>query len=164
MKLSRLCFFIFLGIIIVSAQALAKQNWGQLPYASIKPGSFSVLIVIEDKIEERKHYLRFVSIHQDKVAVHMAKEIEVVLHNGKTRQASWIKDPSLQSGSHTEFKDLGEKVLISQGELIEWKDGGKELVIKLPFADKTITYYCQRVYLGDKKKNDSYDEHSLLRR
>ncbi len=132
--------------------AKAKQNWGNEPYAAITPGPFSALFVLEDKIEDRKHYLRFVSIHQDKIAVHMAKEIKVEPKNGKTRQVPWLKEPSLQSASHTTFGDLGEKILVTQGNLIEKSDGGKELTIELPFADKTITYYCQRVFLGDKKK------------
>lgn len=82
----------------------------------------------------------------------MAKEIKVEPKNGETRRVPWLKEPDLQSATHTTFADLGEKILVTQGKLIDKSEDGKEITIELPFADKTITYYCQRVYLGDKKK------------
>lgn len=145
-------FGFFLFVLSFSATVHGKQNWGETPYAQVKEGPFSGIFVIQEKIEERKHYLKFVAIYKDKIGVYMAKEIEVTPKNGKTRDVPWMTDPELQSGSHTTFADLGEKILVTQGELMSIDENGYFLTLKLPFADKDIKYFAQQVYLGDRKK------------
>ncbi|WOO43433.1 hypothetical protein [Rubellicoccus peritrichatus] len=150
-KFLDICGFVLI-FSCISATLQGKQNWGETPYNQVATGPFSGIFVIQDKIEERKHYLKFVAIYKDKIGVYMAKEIDVIPKNGKTRAVPWIDDPELQSGSHTTFSDLGEKILVTQGELLSIEENGHFLTMKIPFADKDIKYFVQQVYLGDRKK------------